>query len=89
MFIVDNYLLAVILCVVTMVCWGSWGNTQSWPPKHGGTSFYWDYVIGIVLLSLIFGFTLGSTGDHGRGFITDITQVSSKNFGMPSLEELF
>ena len=81
MFIVDNYLLAVILCVVTMVCWGSWGNTQKLAAKTWRYElFYWDYVIGIVLLSLIFGFTLGSTGDHGRGFITDITQVSSKNF---------
>lgn len=28
MFIVDNYALAIALCVVTMLCWGSWGNTQ-------------------------------------------------------------
>ena len=24
----DNYLLAVVFCVITMFCWGSWGNTQ-------------------------------------------------------------
>ena len=28
MYIVNNYTLAVIFCVVTMICWGSWGNTQ-------------------------------------------------------------
>ena len=28
MFIVDSYSLAVIFCVITMLCWGSWGNTQ-------------------------------------------------------------
>lgn len=81
MFIVDNYLLAVILCVVTMICWGSWGNTQKLAAKTWRYElFYWDYVIGIVILSLIFGFTLGSMGSEGRGFIDDITQVNSKNF---------
>ena len=28
MYIVDNYLLAIIFCFITMLCWGSWGNTQ-------------------------------------------------------------
>ena len=28
MYIVNNYTLAVIFCVVTMLCWGSWGNMQ-------------------------------------------------------------
>ncbi len=28
MFRVESYTLAVILCVITMFCWGSWGNTQ-------------------------------------------------------------
>lgn len=28
MYIVENYGLAVALCWVTMLCWGSWGNTQ-------------------------------------------------------------
>src|SRR5690554_7284683 len=81
MFIVNNYLLAVVLCVITMVCWGSWGNTQKLAAKTWRYElFYWDYVIGILLLSLIFGFTLGSMGDQGRGFTDDIAQASSKNF---------
>ncbi|KAF5065313.1 Ureide permease [anaerobic digester metagenome] len=81
MFIVGNYLLAVILCVVTMICWGSWGNTQKLAAKTWRYElFYWDYVIGIVLLSIIFGFTLGSIGEQGRGFIDDVTQVNPRSF---------
>ena len=38
MFIVDSYALAVVFCFVTMLCWGSWGNTQKWPPKPGVTN---------------------------------------------------
>ncbi len=28
MFIIQNYTTAVVLCLVTMICWGSWANTQ-------------------------------------------------------------
>jgi glucose uptake protein len=81
MFIVQNYPFAVLLCLITMLCWGSWGNTQKLAAKTWRYElFYWDYVIGIVLLSLLVGFTLGSIGDQGRSFTDDIVQVSSNNF---------
>ena len=81
MFIVNSYLLAIVLCVVTMVCWGSWGNTQKLAAKSWRYElFYWDYVIGILLMSLIIGFTLGSVGDGGRSFITDLQQVAGTAF---------
>ena len=52
MFIVDSYSLAVIFCVVTMLCWGSWGNTQKLAGKTWRYElFYWDYVIGILAFS--------------------------------------
>ena len=77
MFIVNSYFLAVVLCVVTMICWGSWGNTQKLAAKNWRYElFYWDYVIGIVVLSLLVGFTLGSTGEEGRSFTADLMQVS-------------
>ena len=82
MFIVKSYLLAVILCVVTMMCWGSWGNTQKLAGKSWRYElFYWDYVIGIVLFSLLVGFTLGSHGEEGRSFIADLDQLSLPTFG--------
>lgn len=81
MFIVQNYPFAVLLCFITMLCWGSWGNTQKLAAKTWRYElFYWDYVIGIVLLAVILGFTLGSIGDQGRSFVDDIRQVDSGNF---------
>lgn len=78
MFIVSSYSLAIVLCVVTMLCWGSWGNTQKLAGKTWRYElFYWDYVIGILLFSLIIGFTLGSIGEGGRSFVPDLLQVST------------
>lgn len=80
MFIPESYSLSIILCIVTMLCWGSWGNTQKLAGKSWRFElFYWDYVLGILLFSLILGFTLGSSGENGRGFITDIRQAEPGN----------
>ena len=80
MFIPQSYSLAVILCIVTMLCWGSWGNTQKLAGKSWRFElFYWDYVIGILLFSLLLGLTLGSFGENGRGFLTDISQAETGN----------
>jgi len=80
MFIPQTYSLAIILCVITMLCWGSWGNTQKLAGKSWRFElFYWDYVFGILLFSLLLGFTLGSSGDNGRRFIADIGQADTKN----------
>ena len=82
MFIVDSYPLAVALCVVTMICWGSWANTQKLATKQWPFQlFYWDYAIGVFLLSLALAFTLGSSGSGGRGFMEDLHQADPKWLG--------
>lgn len=78
MFIVNNYPLAVLFCIVTMLCWGSWGNTQKMAARTWRYElFYWDYTIGMLLFSLLAAFTLGSFGSEGRSFLTDIAQVET------------
>jgi len=82
MFIVNSYLLAVVFCFITMLCWGSWGNTQKLAAKNWRYElFYWDYVIGMVLFALLIAFTMGSFGTEGRPFLEDIAQVSGKAVG--------
>ncbi|MBQ0149017.1 MAG: GRP family sugar transporter [Bacteroidales bacterium] len=80
MFVVNSYALAVVFCFVTMLCWGSWGNTQKLAAKSWRYElFYWDYVIGMVVFSLILAFTLGSFGSEGRHFVNDLAQASASN----------
>ncbi|MGZ3812186.1 MAG: GRP family sugar transporter [Mucilaginibacter sp.] len=80
MFIVNTYPVAVLFCIVTMFCWGSWANTQKLAGKTLRFElFYWDYVIGILLFSLISALTLGSIGNGGRSFLTDLRQADISN----------
>lgn len=79
---VESYPVAVLMCVITMICWGSWANTQKLASKEWRFQlFYWDYAIGALLLSLILAFTMGSMGDSGRPFIDDLRQADSKWLG--------
>lgn len=80
MVLVQNYTLAVFLCVLAMICWGSWQNTQNLIGKEWRFElFYWDYSIGILLFALLMAFTFGSFGTQGRSFIPDLAQADSKN----------
>jgi glucose uptake protein len=86
MFIVESSALAVAMCVVTMLCWGSWANTLKLASKEWRFQlFYWDYAIGVLLLSLVLAFTLGSGGAQGRGFLDDLSQADGKWLGMAFL----
>jgi glucose uptake protein len=75
--VVESYPIAVSLCFITMLCWGSWANTQKLASKEWRFQlFYWDYAIGVLLLSLVFALTLGSFGSGGRPFLADLGQAS-------------
>jgi glucose uptake protein len=77
-FIVHDLSVAVLLCVITMIGWGSWANTQKlagkdrWPFEL----FYWDYAIGVFVFSLLFAFTLGSAGAAGAPFLDNLRGAS-------------
>lgn len=82
MFIVQSYTLAVVFCFITMLCWGSWGNTQKLASKNWRYElFYWDYVIGMVLFAFLLGITMGSIGTEGRPFFQDLAQADAANIG--------
>jgi glucose uptake protein len=86
MLTVESYPVAVAMCVVTMLCWGSWANTQKLATKEWRFQlFYWDYAFGVFLLALVLAFTLGSSGSAGRGFLTDLMQADGKWLGSACL----
>ena len=82
MFIVNSYLLAVVFCFITMLCWGSWANSQKLAAKSWRYElFYWDYVIGMILFAILIAFTMGSCGTEGRPFLEDVAQANGKALG--------
>jgi glucose uptake protein len=82
MVIIESYPAAVFLCLITMICWGSWANTMKLTGKTWFFQlYYWDYSFGVLIFSLLLAFTLGSHGTGGRPFLEDLSQADSKNLG--------
>lgn len=86
MYYCASYPIAVAFCVLTMFCWGSWGNAQklagNWPYRH----FYWDFIIGMVVFAAVFGLTSGSCGGESPwNFLANLKQASWSNVGFALL----
>ena len=71
MFQPQTYITALVLMILSMLCWGSWANTVKLCPGYRFQLFYWDYVAGLFLGALLWALSLGSFGGAGRPFIAD------------------
>jgi glucose uptake protein len=82
MLTIHSYPIAVALCVLTMICWGSWANTQKLAARNWRFElYYWDFVAGLVITSLVAALTLGSFGHTGRTFFADLAQADLSSIG--------
>jgi glucose uptake protein len=81
MFTPDTFAIALLMMVTTTVCWGSWANTFKLTRGYRFELFYWDYAIGIVLISLILALTMGSTGGPD-GFIDNVRNADTSNIAL-------
>jgi glucose uptake protein len=81
MFVVNDLGLAILFCVITMLGWGSWANTQKLAGKDHWpfALYYWDYAIGVALLAVVLLFTLGSVGSSGEPALVNLAAASSGN----------
>ena len=79
MVVIDSYVVALGLCFLGMLAWGSWPNTLKLASKDWKFQlFYWDYALGVLLFALIMALTLGSHGTAGRSFFDDLSQANSR-----------
>jgi len=79
---ISSYPIAVLLCILTMTCWGSWANTQKMAARTWRFElFYWDFIVGLLATSLLAAFTLGTLGSTGRPFLEDLAQADLTSIG--------
>ena len=58
MILPTTYIAALLLSLVSMICWGSWANTFKLTKKWRFELFYFDYTFGVLLVALIAAWTL-------------------------------
>lgn len=64
--------VALFMMITSAVCWGSWANTYKGVKNYRFELFYWDYAIGIFLISAILGHTMGATSQDSHNLIHNI-----------------
>jgi glucose uptake protein len=71
--------IALFMMITSAICWGSWANTYKGVKNYRFELFYWDYAIGIFLISLILAFTMGSTGNNADSFLNNVRFADTNN----------
>jgi glucose uptake protein len=63
MILPTTYATAMLLTILSMICWGSWANTFKLTKKWRFELFYFDFSFGVALTAIVAAFTFGSMGD--------------------------
>ena len=71
--------IALFMMITSAICWGSWANTYKGVKNYRFELFYWDYAVGIFLVSLILAFTMGSTGNDASSFLNNVRSADTNN----------
>jgi glucose uptake protein len=79
MFTPQTFNVALLMMISSAICWGSWANTYKGVKNYRFELFYWDYAVGIVLISLVLAFTMGSTGHDASSFLPNLQSADGKN----------
>ncbi|HEY6944171.1 MAG TPA: hypothetical protein VI431_03455 [Candidatus Acidoferrum sp.] len=80
MFVPHTVGLALLMMIASAICWGSWANTYKGVKNYRFELFYWDYAVGIFLISLVLAFTMGSTSNDASSFLSNVHSADSSNF---------
>jgi glucose uptake protein len=71
--------IALVMMITSAICWGSWANTYKGVKNYRFELFYWDYAIGIFLISLILALTMGSMGNDSSSFLNNFRSADTNN----------
>jgi glucose uptake protein len=79
MFTPSSLSIALLMMITSAVCWGSWANTYKVVKGYRFELFYWDYAVGIFLVSLALALTMGSTGHDSSSFLSNVQHAGASN----------
>src|SRR5580692_10451300 len=79
MFTPHSLSIALLMMITSAICWGSWANTYKGVKNYRFELFYWDYAVGIFLISLILALTMGSTSSDPDSFLRNVHSADTAN----------
>lgn len=80
MFVPHSVAIALLMMITSAICWGSWANTYKGVKSYRFELFYWDYALGIFLISLVLAFTMGSISNDTSSFLNNVHSADRSSF---------
>ncbi len=74
--------IALLMMIGSALFWGSWANTYKGVKNYRFELFYWDYAIGIFLISLVLALTMGNTGNDPSSFLNNVRSADPQDIMM-------
>ena len=72
--------IALLMMITSAICWGSWANTFKGVKNYRFELFYWDYALGIFIVSLVLAFTMGNTSSSDSvSFLNNVHSADGSN----------
>lgn len=79
MFVPMTFHAALLMTILSTICWGSFANTFKGTRNYRFELYYWDYALGIFLVSLLLAFTMGSYRDGASAFLANLRGADGIN----------
>jgi glucose uptake protein len=80
LFTPHTYPAALLLMMLSMLCWGSWANTQKIDKAWRFELFYLDYTFGLLAAAALFGITFGRTdATSANSFFVNLHAANSRS----------
>ena len=79
MFVPSTFAVALLMTILSTICWGSFANTLKGTKNYRFELFNWDYTIGIFLMSLVLALTMGSVHGGPTAFLANMHAADPSN----------
>jgi len=85
MFVPATFAAALVMTVLSTICWGSFANTFKLTTNYRFELYYWDYAAGIFVISLILAFTMGSVHGGPTAFLANVESAAPLNLAWAAI----
>ena len=79
MFVPTTFGVALLMTILSTLCWGSFANTFKGTKNYRFELYYWDYGVGIFLISVVLALTMGSYAGGPSAFLANLHSADSIN----------
>lgn len=79
MFVPSTFAVALLMTILSTICWGSFANTFKGTRNYRFELYYWDYGLGIFLIAVLLAFTMGSYAGGPTAFLPNLHSADKLN----------